>query len=397
MYRILVIGRGLIGSATARHLTKLTDGVALLGPIETTDPQSHSGVFGSHYDEGRMTRVVDPVPEWSITAKNSILRYGEIEAESGIPFFTEAGYLGIGPESGDYLKRSAAQGAENGADLTWLSASDMAQRFSFLAVPDAYEGLYEGRNAGYVSPRKLVAAQAEAARRAAADLIDAEATAVRPFAGGVEVETADGTLLQAERVVIATGAFTDICGLAPMDLHLRVFGRTVVLARINDDFADAFDGMPTMVHADSGAYILPPIRYPDGKSYLKIGIGSTDDPEFRDRSGLAGWFKSPGSDDNRRDFQTFLEGLFPPLAKCTAWHSDSCAVTWTKTGLPYIHALEEGRVTLAVGGNGKGAKSSDDWGWVAARVAIGNEEPHPVDRQLLQVPGVEASKPLKAV
>ncbi|HEY9569155.1 MAG TPA: hypothetical protein VIR38_13770, partial [Thalassobaculum sp.] len=66
MYRIIVIGRGLIGSAAGRHLADLTDGVALLGPDEPADRAAHAGVFASHYDEGRMTRVVDPDPAWAV-------------------------------------------------------------------------------------------------------------------------------------------------------------------------------------------------------------------------------------------------------------------------------------------------------------------------------------------
>src|SRR3546814_17887335 len=84
MYRIIVIGRGLIGSAAGRHLADLTDGVALLGPDEPADRAAHAGVFASHYDKGRMTRVVDSDPAWEVTAKRSIYRYAEIEERSGI-------------------------------------------------------------------------------------------------------------------------------------------------------------------------------------------------------------------------------------------------------------------------------------------------------------------------
>ena len=57
MHRIIVIGRGLVGSAAGRHLSALTDGVVVLGPDEPTDRAAHTGVFASHYDEGRITRV----------------------------------------------------------------------------------------------------------------------------------------------------------------------------------------------------------------------------------------------------------------------------------------------------------------------------------------------------
>lgn len=71
-----------------------------------------------------------------------------------------------------------------------------------------------------------------------------EATAVRPTASGVEVDTARSGTLRAERVLVAIGAFTDACGLLPVDLKLRVLGRTVVLAHIDDRLLTELVGMP---------------------------------------------------------------------------------------------------------------------------------------------------------
>lgn len=386
MYRTIVLGRGLIGSAAARHLAGLSDGVALVGPDEPADRAIHDGVFASHYDEGRMTRVCDPDPAWATTAKRSIDRYGEIEAASGIKFFENSGYLAVAGTGSDYLNRTEAVGLDHGADLTRLDASAIRERFPFLNVPTDSEGLYEGDRAGHLSPRALVRAQTKAAGLRGVEIVAAEARAIRPVSGGVEVDLATGDTLRAERVLVATGAFTDACGLSPKALNLRVFGRTVVLARIEGDVGNDLRGMPTMGHAETGAYILPPIRYPDGQSYLKIGIGSTGDADLRSRADLAAWFKGKGSPDNQRDFRAFLTALIPPLERCPVWHTDTCAVAWTATGLPYIDFVHDDRIAVAVGGNGKGAKSSDDWGWVAAHLIAGRDWDHPVDRDRLRVP-----------
>jgi sarcosine oxidase len=386
MHRIIVVGRGLIGSAAGRHLSEFTDGVAILGPDEPADRAAHNGVFASHYDEGRMTRVVDPDLAWAVTAKRSIDRYADLEARSGVRFFTNAGYLGIGAPGSDYLARAEAVGKTLGADTTRLDGAGIRARFPFLAVPDDAEGLYEGHCAGHLSPRAMVSAQTEVARQQGALIIVDEAKAVRATAGGVEVDIAGGDTLRAERVLVATGAFTDACGLSPVDLKLRVFGRTVVLARIDDDLLAALDGMPTLGHAETGAYILPPIRYPDGERYVKIGIGTTADPDLRSLADLTRWFKGAGSPINRRDFQAFITQLIPPLDRCRHWHTDACAVTWTATGLPYIDHVLDDRIAVAVVCNGKGAKSSDDWGWCAARLIAGLEWDHPVERERLRLP-----------
>ena len=72
MHRVVVIGCGLFGSAATRYLAEQTDGILCVGPDEPQDKRAHEGVFGSHYDEGRMTRIVDPSIEWAVSAKNSI-------------------------------------------------------------------------------------------------------------------------------------------------------------------------------------------------------------------------------------------------------------------------------------------------------------------------------------
>ena len=44
MYKTAVIGRGLIGSAAGRHLSMISDGVALIGPSEPKDPVNHNAI-----------------------------------------------------------------------------------------------------------------------------------------------------------------------------------------------------------------------------------------------------------------------------------------------------------------------------------------------------------------
>ncbi|RYE68925.1 MAG: FAD-dependent oxidoreductase, partial [Rhizobiaceae bacterium] len=96
-FKYIIIGSGMMGAAAARHLSKWTDGVALIGPGEPDDYQRHDGVFASHYDEARITRTIDQDPVWARLANRSIERYGEISSESGIDFYSEVGCLMVGP------------------------------------------------------------------------------------------------------------------------------------------------------------------------------------------------------------------------------------------------------------------------------------------------------------
>ena len=90
---IAVIGNGLIGSAASRYLSAAGLNVAAIGPDEPANWKTHTGVFASHYDQGRITRVVDTSPTWATLAKRSIDQYPIIEEASGIRFHHPVGCL----------------------------------------------------------------------------------------------------------------------------------------------------------------------------------------------------------------------------------------------------------------------------------------------------------------
>ncbi|MEM9032930.1 MAG: FAD-dependent oxidoreductase, partial [Pseudomonadota bacterium] len=366
MHRIVVVGRGLIGSAAARHLGESMEGIACVGPDEPPDRAPHDGVFASHYDEGRMTRHVDPWPEWSITARRSIARYRDLEARSGLSFYSPVGYLGLGCTGSTYNARCAETGKANGAAIELLDANAVRARYPFLSIRDDADGLVETGGAGYISPRRMVRAQTALAERAGVTCVRQPARAIRAVSAGVEVELWDGRVLAAEKALIAAGAFTAACGLSPKNLGLTVYGRTVVLARIEGDAVKPLERMPTMIDASNGAYILPPIRYPDGYSYLKIGVGTEADPQLAKLKDLQTWFKSEGSEGDRTEFTTHIRELIPVLEGCQFWCTDTCAVTRTSSGLPIIDWVLDDRIAVAVGGCGKGAKGADEWGRIAA-------------------------------
>jgi glycine/D-amino acid oxidase-like deaminating enzyme len=117
-FDVVVLGRGLIGSAIGKYL-KLESrslSVAVIGPDErqkqpTTDSHtSHTTkVYGAHYDEGRMTRLVDANPTWSYLAQESYKKYKDIESISGITFFEQRGFLGVGEAFGEETSNVCCQ------------------------------------------------------------------------------------------------------------------------------------------------------------------------------------------------------------------------------------------------------------------------------------------------
>lgn len=146
--KLAVIGRGMIGSAAARHLSRMGHDVALIGPDEPADFSRHNGVFGSHYDEGRITRRFDPEPFWVQMNCAAISRYDEISAESGEEFYREVGVLHVGPgersdvasvgkiaaEAGSFVKRMMRQGSRS--DFRFWERRRECRAISSHGMPD---------------------------------------------------------------------------------------------------------------------------------------------------------------------------------------------------------------------------------------------------------------------
>ncbi len=132
-YRYIVIGRGLIGSAAGKYLAENADGVALVGPDEPEgDWTNHKGVFASHYDEGRITRSIDPNRNWALFAGRSISRYRDMEAHSGIRFYEEAGALITGPSrnsGSDYIANAERVAAELDLEVQAGGNTMLAEQF----------------------------------------------------------------------------------------------------------------------------------------------------------------------------------------------------------------------------------------------------------------------------
>ncbi|WP_018897558.1 FAD-dependent oxidoreductase [Rhizobium sp. 2MFCol3.1] len=374
-FKYIIVGRGMMGAAAARHLAKSTDGVAVIGPDEPEDRKRHDGVFASHYDEGRITRTIDPDRDWALLANRSIGRYAEIERESGVSFYTPAGCLVVGPRRGGadtYVERTSSAARSLGVETALLDDAGLKARFPFFAFADGTEGVHEATGAGYISPRNLVRAQSIAAERAGASVIREVALSIRDEGGLVAVETADGKTYRAEKVLLAAGGFSIAENLLPQPVDLKVYARTIAFYEVDEAAAARFADMPSLIsHGVDGLddfYMLPPIRYPDGKVYMKIG-GDPDDVRLDREPELRDWFKTDGRESVQSHLTRLIERVVPELRPVST-SSGSCVVSFTPSGHPMIGYTASPRVGVLTGGCGTAAKSSDEIGRLGALLLL---------------------------
>lgn len=371
-FKVIIVGRGMMGAAAARHLSGMIEGVALIGPSEPVERKSHHGVFASHYDEARITRSFDDNAVWATLAARSLDRYHEIQAKSGISFFTEAGCLFAGPpaQPGErYLGRALQVSETLGLDVETLTPTALRDRFPQFDLNPSFNGYFEAKRAGHINPRALVRAQAKLAEQAGVTVIDATVASVRDEGTFVEVH-AGGKRYTAERVLVAAGGFSNFNGLLPAAIDVRIAARTVAFFELGEREMAVFSEMPSAIifgdRDEDHVYILPPVRYPDGKVYLKLG-GELETRSFETLEDVGTWFRSDG-DLAERDLlvSTALQHM-PALAGC-ATTSAPCVATFTATAYPYVGYTDSPRIAVLAGGNFVAAKSSDELGRLGAVV-----------------------------
>ncbi|KQZ54689.1 FAD-dependent oxidoreductase [Rhizobium sp. Root149] len=372
-FKYIVVGRGMMGSAAARHLSQTTDGVALIGPDEPKDAGNHNGVFGSHYDEARITRTIDPDPVWARLANRSIARYAQIEQESGIRFYHEAGCLMVGPERASghsYIEGILSAAEQLGVQPELLDDPGLISRFGYFGFESGSEGVFEARSAGYVNPRALVSAQSEICRKQGATLIAETVGSIRRDGNLISVQTREGSVYRAERVLLAAGGFSIVESLLPQPVQMSVYGRTVTFFEIPESELPAFAGMPSLIYEPRDTadhiYLLPPVRYPDGKIYLKIG-GDPDDLKLGSLQELQQWFRSGGREVARDHHARIIRSLVPQI-DVDRISTGACVVAKTATAYPFIDFTEDPAIAVVTGGCGSAAKSSDEIGRLGAQL-----------------------------
>ncbi|MCB0036846.1 MAG: FAD-dependent oxidoreductase, partial [Anaerolineales bacterium] len=371
-----------------RYLSQWGHQVAIIGPDEPPNHQTHDGVFGSHYDQGRLTRQLGRDPLYSLAAKQAIANYRMLEEQSGVPFYNPVGMIladraGL---NGRYTGNPAATAAELGVDYHFYEAGDSGwqAQFPYLAFPEDFAILFEPGPAGYINPRGILQAQLTIAKKQGAALIAETAVGVTADDDGVTVQTKEGQSYRAQKVLVAAGAFTNFCGLLPRPIPLRIKTETIILARVSDQTAAELKEMPTIIYEIDDPeiddiYVAPPILYPDGRYYVKMGCNTAADQWPTTLEAVQAWFKTGDSDICKSAMIRALQSQLPAVV-FEAIESKRCIVCYTPSGAPTIDLVHE-RIAVAAGGNGSGAKGSDTWGHLAAGLLVDGRWPDAFPRE----------------
>ncbi len=377
-YDIAVIGKGLIGAGAIRHLslTQPDLNICIIGPDEPENRKTHDGVFASHYDQGRITRVLDPSPTWGNLARQSIKQYALIESASGIQFHHKVGCLRATdlPEKADTID---AVGEAFSPPYTRLDATGCSTKYPFLQFSDEFTAWDETGDAGYINPRTLIQAQLKVAEDNGATIIREIAEAIVQENDAITINLREGDSIQAKKILISAGGYTNT--LLDRKLVLPTKTHSILKVEVDSDEVQRLKSMPSIITTFShpnvkSLYMLPPVEYPDGKTYIKLGSDGNPDEllpakqHFLDLTKsdttAIGWFHSDGHLDIIKILKSSVHNMIRDL-KAVNYESVPCLLTYTDHGNPYIDKLDNG-IYVATGGNGAAAKSSDEIGRLGA-------------------------------
>ncbi|XP_070542982.1 monomeric sarcosine oxidase-like [Ptychodera flava] len=392
LYDLCIVGAGPMGSAAARHVTLLNPRlkVCLIGPKEPEDRLACShNIFGSHYDEGRVITVLLEDPVWNELTRRSVKRYRDLEQKTGIEFFTDTGQLVIGRQSDPHMKKVQQVAANMGSQAQTLDRTTAIEKFPFLSIRPKDDALFYTKSAGFVSPRKLVLAQQAAAISQGCnvfnDVVD-KVTELDQSDGSrcMVVATANGQTYFARKVLLTPGAFIGFRELLPpgKELDLALRKQSLAFIEVTERDASRLRNMPVIAWKDKidkrRCYILPPIKYPNGKYYLKIG--RRPEEQAKSMEEVVEYLKrDPSHVVADRHVLDLLLQLVKGI-EVVSTRGDSCVSAHTPNGLLYCDMVTP-RLGVATAGNGAGVTGSDEIGKMAARMMISGSWDHDLPRE----------------
>ncbi len=373
VYDVIVVGKGLVGSAAAKHLSKGGLKVLLVGPGEPKN-KDQALVFASHYDEARIQRQIGFDPMWTQFHLDSIAAYKEMEAETGIRFFYPTGCLYICPHGVDeYLETAANEAAKNKVSYQMIEGGRALKvRFPEFDFADEAIGYYEEAPSGYINPRALVKAQCQLFEKAGGTILPDTITQIENTGNHYTLTTATGKTIYSERVLVAAGSFVNWNNLLPQKLDITVKGETVIFARLSPNEARRLAHIPSLLYEIvteelDGIYMLPHITYPDGHTYIKMGMNMKEDLYFTTLAEAQNWFRQSPNPALLSKLKAALLAYMPNL-KAEAWHIENCIITRTPNRIPYLHNLDNAGLFVACTCNGYTAMSAEGIGKIAAKM-----------------------------
>ncbi len=364
-----VIGAGVFGAWTARHLQRAGKRVLLVDQYGAANARASSG------GETRVIRMAyGPDAVYTRMSWRSLALWKEFFAGIGQPdLFRRTGVLWMAMADDVAAQRSLATLREHAILHEALDAAELERRWPQIAVPAGGWAIFEPESGGLLARRAVQAVVADCVNAGAELRIDRalppDADAPRRDGSLAEIRTASGDTIRAESFVFACGPW--LGRVLPDVLGGRIFPTRQEVFYFGTPAGDARFAMPALpIWLDFGRdwYGFPDL---DGRGFKLAHDthGGPIDPDTIERA------PSPERIAAAREF---IALRFPALAGAPLVGSEVCQYENSSNGDFVIdrHPAFD-NVWIAGGGSGHGFKHGPAVGeYLAARMS-GDRFRHP--------------------
>lgn len=214
MSDVIVLGLGSMGSAAAYHLA--ARGLRVVGLDRFTPPHTR----GAHAGGSRIIRMTYAEGAAYVPLLHrAYAAWREIEETSGEQLVTRTGGMNLGLPGSATVAGALTSAREHGLEHEVLDAAAIRKRFPAFTPADDEIAVFDVA-AGIVTPERAIGTLLDLARREGADLrFGTAAASWESTRDGVAVTLADGSVLHADRLVIAPGGWAP--GLFDLPLHVQ--------------------------------------------------------------------------------------------------------------------------------------------------------------------------------
>jgi sarcosine oxidase len=379
IYDSIIIGRGLIGSAAAKYISRSQKNVALIGPDEATTAAEQI-VFASHYDQARIQAILGKDALTTRLNQQSANEYASLEKEANINFHSKEGCLTVFLENAAFhLEMYTKMAKEFEVDVhLFENAQALQKHYPDFNFPSSAKGIYELPPAGHINPRLLIKAQQKVFQKNGGAIFNKTIKDVAYENDVFKITSFDNQIFYAKKVLVAAGAFSNFFNLINPKVLLRLKSETTIWVKVTKEDAERLITLPALLYKINepdaqDIYLIQPVQYPDGNFYVKMGANIPGDFYFSDLSEIQQWFRN-GQSLRMASLQKALQLLLPGLSASDCFEK-KCIVCYTSHGHPYIGPVDDKGLFIAAGGNGYGAMSSDALGKIAAHVVSENSFP----------------------
>lgn len=379
IYDSIIIGKGLIGSAAAKYLSKYQKNVALIGPGESTALQQGI-IFSSHYDQSRIQRIIGKDETWTLLNQQSANEYAALERETGMHFHSGVGCLYVNPYGSDaYIDKAQEQVKKIKQNYQFFQNNEAIRSsfpdFNFLSTS---KGMFEPSPSGFINPRLLIQAQLAVFEKNGGKIFNDTINDISRENGKIKITAINGEIYHSKNVLLTPGSFINFFNLLKKKLVLKLKSETTIWARVSGEDAQRLSKLPSLLYeiaepAIQNIYLVQPVQYSDGNFYIKMGSNYPGDTFFTNLNEIQHWFRTEVGNDHLETMEKALVKIIPKLAieECVL---KKCIVAFTKHGKPYIGKADEG-LYFATGGNGYSAMCCDALGKISAALLLNNEFP----------------------